>query len=126
ILTDPMYSACAGPLNWLGPRRVRQPAVLFADLPPISIVLLSHNHYDHCDRRSLRRLAERFNPIVVTPLGNGALARSAGIHRVEELDWWHDAKTTALPITMTPAHHSSARTPWDRNRALWSGFVLST
>ena len=57
ILTDPMYSQRAGPFNVMGPRRVRQPAVRFDDLPPISIVLLSHNHYDHCDLRTLSRLA---------------------------------------------------------------------
>ena len=124
ILTDPMYSQRAGPLNLLGPRRVRQAAVRFDDLPPISAVLLSHNHYDHCDRRTLGMLAKRFDPIVVTPLGNSGLVRSAGIRRVEELDWWQQAKTLALPITLTPAHHFSARTPLDRNRALWGGFML--
>jgi L-ascorbate metabolism protein UlaG (beta-lactamase superfamily) len=122
ILTDPMYSNRAGPLGVLGPRRVRQPAVRFDDLPSISIVLLSHNHYDHCDRRTLRMLGERFDPIAVTPLGNGALVRSAGIRRVEELDWWQESQTSALPITLTPARHFSARTPLDRNRALWGGF----
>ena len=90
ILTDPMYSRRAGPFTVLGPRRVRQPAVRFDDLPPISIVLLSHNHYDHCDLPTLRRLAQRFDPLVVTPLGNGRLVRSAGIRRVEELDWWQE------------------------------------
>jgi L-ascorbate metabolism protein UlaG (beta-lactamase superfamily) len=124
ILTDPMYSRRAGPWNVVGPRRVRQPAVLFDDLPPISTVLLSHNHYDHCDLRTLAMLAQRFDPCVVTPLGNGALVRSAGIRRVEELDWWQEAKTTALPITVTPAQHFSARSPFDRNRALWGGFLL--
>jgi hypothetical protein len=73
ILTDPMYSQRAGPLNVVGPRRVRQPAVPFDDLPATSMVLLSHNHYDHCDLRTLRKLARRFDPVVVTPLGNGAL-----------------------------------------------------
>jgi L-ascorbate metabolism protein UlaG (beta-lactamase superfamily) len=125
ILTDPMYSQCAGPLNVFGPRRVRQPAVRFDDLPSISIVLLSHNHYDHCDLRTLGTLAKRFDPIVVTPLGNGALVRSAGIRRTEELDWWQEAKTSALPISLTPAYHFSARTPLDRNRALWGGFMLA-
>jgi L-ascorbate metabolism protein UlaG (beta-lactamase superfamily) len=125
ILTDPMYSERAGPLNLFGPRRVRQPAVRFDDLPPISTVLLSHNHYDHCDLRTLRRLAKRFDPLVVTPLGNGSLVRSAGIRRVEELDWWDEATHTALPITLTPAQHFSARSPFDRNRALWAGFVLA-
>jgi len=124
ILTDPMYSQRAGPFNMMGPRRVRQPAVRFDDLPPISIVLLSHNHYDHCDLRTLRMLAKRFDPVVVTPLGNAALVRSTGIRRVEELDWWQDAKTVALPIALTPARHFSARGPWDRNRALWGGFSV--
>lgn len=125
ILTDPMYSQRAGPLNMVGPRRVRQPAVRFDDLPAISTVLLSHNHYDHCDRRTLRMLAKRDDPIVVTPLGNGALVRSTGIRRVEELDWWQDASTSSVPVTMTPARHFSARTPLDRNRALWGGFRLT-
>src|SRR5262245_64745869 len=124
VITDPMYSERAGPLSRLGPRRVRQPAVRFDDLPPISTVLLSHNHYDHCDLPTLRQLAKRFDPLVVTPLKNGRLVRSAGIRRVEELDWWQQAVTSAMPITLTPARHFSARTPFDRNRALWSGFVL--
>jgi L-ascorbate metabolism protein UlaG (beta-lactamase superfamily) len=125
ILTDPMYSERAGPLNVFGPRRVRQPAVPFDGLPSISTVLLSHNHYDHCDLRTLGMLGERFDPVVVTPLGNGALVRSSGIRRVEELDWWQEAKTSALPITATPAQHFSARGPLDRNRALWGGFMLA-
>jgi L-ascorbate metabolism protein UlaG (beta-lactamase superfamily) len=124
ILTDPMYSERASPLAWLGPRRVRQPGVRFDDLPPISTVLLSHNHYDHCDLPTLRRLARRFDPLVVTPLGNGRLVRSAGIRRVEELDWWQEATTATGEITLTPAHHFSARTPFDRNRALWGGFAV--
>ena len=125
ILTDPMYSQRAGPFYLLGPRRVRQPAVLLDDLPPIAIVLLSHNHYDHCDLRTLGKLAERFDPIVVTPLGNGALVRSAGIRRVEELDWWQSTRSSTIPITLTPAQHFSARTAFDRNRALWGGFVVT-
>jgi L-ascorbate metabolism protein UlaG (beta-lactamase superfamily) len=125
ILTDPMYSRRAGPLNLLGPRRVRQPAIRFEDLPSISTVLLSHNHYDHCDRRTLRMVAERFDPVVVTPLGNGALVRSCGIRRVEELDWWEESTASILPIALTPAQHFSARSPFDRNRALWGGFMLT-
>jgi L-ascorbate metabolism protein UlaG (beta-lactamase superfamily) len=124
ILTDPMYSDRAGPWNLVGPRRVRPPAVSFDDLPPIAIILLSHNHYDHCDLRTIGMLARRFDPIVITPLGNAPLVRSAGIQRVEELDWWQEAATAAWPITLTPAHHFSARGPHDRNRALWGGFVI--
>jgi len=125
FLTDPMYSERAGPFGLLGPRRVRQPAVRFDDLPPISTVLLSHNHYDHCDRPTLARLAQRFDPVVITPIGNSALVKSSGLRKVEELDWWQDAKTSPLPLTMTPAHHFSARTPFDRNRALWGGFTMA-
>jgi L-ascorbate metabolism protein UlaG (beta-lactamase superfamily) len=124
LLTDPMYSERAGPLDLLGPRRVRRPAVSFDDLPPISVVLLSHNHYDHCDVPTLGRLAGRFDPLVITPLGNAALLRRTGMRRVEELDWWQDTATSPLPITLTPAHHFSARGPFDRNRALWGGFVV--
>jgi len=70
-------------------------------------------------------LAQRFDPFVVTPLGNGALVRSSGIRKVEELDWWGSAKSSGWPITLTPAQHFSARGPLDRNRALWGGFMLT-
>ena len=124
ILTDPMYSERASPVQWVGPRRVRQPGVRFDDLPPISTVLLSHNHYDHCDLATLRSLAKRFDPLVLTPLGNGRLVRSAGIRHVQELDWWQEATGARHQITLTPAYHFSARTPFDRNRALWGGFMV--
>jgi L-ascorbate metabolism protein UlaG (beta-lactamase superfamily) len=125
IVTDPVFADRAGPFSLVGPRRVRPPAVRFADLPPIATVLLSHNHYDHCDRRALAALARRFDPIVVTPLGNGRLVRAAGIRRVVELDWWDQTGAASVPIAATPARHFSARTPFDRNRALWGGFVLT-
>ncbi len=124
ILTDPIYSRRAGPFNVLGPLRVREPAVPFDALPPISIVLLSHNHYDHCDIPTLRRLARRFDPLVVTPLGNDRLLRSIGVRRVETLDWWDSSTASPLAVTVTPAQHFSARHPFDRNRALWGGFTL--
>jgi L-ascorbate metabolism protein UlaG (beta-lactamase superfamily) len=124
LLTDPMFSERAGPFGLLGPRRVRRPAIRFDDLPPIGTVLLSHNHYDHCDLATLRRLARRFDPLVLTPLGNARLVRSAGIRRVEELEWWDQGSIGSLSIAMTPAQHFSARTPFDRNRALWAGFVV--
>ena len=125
ILTDPMFSERAGPWSVFGPRRVRPPAIALDALPPISIVLLSHNHYDHCDLPTLRALARRFDPVVITPLGNARLVRSVGIGRVDELDWWQSAATTAVPITLVPAHHFSARGMLDRNRALWGGFVFT-
>jgi L-ascorbate metabolism protein UlaG (beta-lactamase superfamily) len=125
ILTDPMYSERAGPWNVMGPRRVRPPAVPFEDLPRIHTVLLSHNHYDHCDLPTLTRLAKRFDPVAVTTPGNGALVRSCGIRRAEELDWWQEGTIAPLPITATRAHHFSARGPFDRNRSLWAGFMLT-
>jgi L-ascorbate metabolism protein UlaG (beta-lactamase superfamily) len=125
LLTDPMYSMRAGPFNIAGPKRVRPPAVRFEDLPPIATILLSHNHYDHCDLPTLRRIAKRFDPVVVTPIGNGKAVRSAGIRKVEEGDWWDTVMVNGSSITLTPAQHFSARTPWDRNRALWSGFAFT-
>ena len=124
VLTDPMYSRRASPVRFAGPRRVRAPGVRFDDLPTISLVLLSHNHYDHCDLRTLRRLEQRFHPPIVTPFGNGRLLQSAGIRQVEEIDWWETASAAPLPITLTPAQHFSARGPFDRNRALWGGFLI--
>jgi L-ascorbate metabolism protein UlaG (beta-lactamase superfamily) len=125
LITDPMFSDRAGPLNRLGPRRVRPPAIRLRDLPPIATVLLSHNHYDHCDRVSLRALARRFDPLVVTLKGNATLVRSTGVRRVEELDWWETTNAGSMSIVATRAHHFSARTPFDRNRALWGGFAVS-
>jgi L-ascorbate metabolism protein UlaG (beta-lactamase superfamily) len=125
LLTDPMFSNRAGPFSVFGPGRVRPPAIRLDDLPPIAIVLLSHNHYDHCDRRSLAALARRFDPLVVTLSGNARLVRSTGIRRIEALDWWQSIETAGMSILATRAHHFSARTPFDRNRALWGGFVVS-
>ena len=124
LLIDPVYSQRASPVSFAGPRRVRVPGVRFDDLPPIALVLLSHNHYDHCDLATLRALERRFHPRLVTPLGNGRLLQSAGIRDVEELDWWQSASTAPLPVTLTPAQHFSARGPFDRNRALWGGFLI--
>jgi len=125
LLTDPIYSKRASPVSFAGPRRARQPGVAFADLPEIAVVLLSHNHYDHCDLPTLRALAQRFQPLVITPVGNAPLVQSAGIRRIEELDWWQSTSAAPWPITMTPAQHFSARTPFDRNRALWGSFVIT-
>ena len=86
ILTDPIYSERAGPWNRLGPRRVRPPAIAL----------------DHCDLPTLGMLAKRFDPLVITPLGNGRFARAVGIRRVEELDWWQSTQGASVPITPTP------------------------
>ncbi len=124
LLIDPVYSERASPVSFAGPRRVRAPGVRFDDLPAISLVLLSHNHYDHCDLATLRALDRRFQPRLVAPIGNGRLLRSVGIRQVEEIDWWQRASGAPLPVTLTPAQHFSARGMLDRNRALWGGFLI--
>ena len=88
ILTDPVFSERASPLSWLGPRRVAAPGVPFDHVPKVDLVLLSHDHFDHCDLPTLRRLAGRDRPLVIAPLGHRALLAGAGLDRVVELDWW--------------------------------------
>ena len=122
-LTDPIFSLRCSPVQWAGPKRARPPGLALADLPRPDIVLLSHNHYDHMDIPSLRILRKRHDPRFVTTLGNARVLAKHGIDAVE-LDWWQDTAIDALRITATPARHFSARTPWDRNRALWGGFML--
>lgn len=124
IITDPVFVQRASPLQFIGPKRVRIPGVRLEDLPPVDIILLSHNHYDHCDLASLRYLARRDGPLLVTPLGNRRMGTAAGLQRIIELDWWEQTAESPLPITITPAQHFSARTPFDRNRALWGSFLL--
>ena len=124
LLIDPMYAERASPVSFAGPRRVRAPGVRFDDLPNVSLVLLSHNHYDHCDLRTLRSLDRRFHLRVAAPIGNGQVLRSAGIQNVDEIDWWETAASAPFPITLTPAQHFSARGIFDRNRALWGGFLI--
>ncbi len=87
ILTDPIWSERASPLAWIGPRRRRIPGVRWEDLPRIDIVLLSHNHYDHLDLATLRRLADRGAAQFIVPSGVARLLRSQGIGPVHELDW---------------------------------------
>jgi L-ascorbate metabolism protein UlaG (beta-lactamase superfamily) len=103
---------------------VREPGVSFDELPAISAVLLSHNHYDHCDLATLRALDHRSAPVFVAPLGHAPLLKSAGLRRVEELDWWQETAAESLRIRLTPAQHFSSRGPLDRNRALWGGFLV--
>jgi L-ascorbate metabolism protein UlaG (beta-lactamase superfamily) len=127
VLTDPNFSERASPFHWLGPRRVRNPGVAFDDLPPIHFVLLSHNHYDHMDLPTLRRLRERWNPLIVTGLGNGAYLARKGIRGSIELDWWQACEPGAgLRITYVPAQHWSSRSLFDRRRMLWGGHVVES
>jgi len=121
ILTDPVWSGRASPFTWAGPRRHRAPGVRFEDLPRIHLVLLSHNHYDHLDLATLRRLsASRF----LVPLGVAKLLERERIGPVQELDWGESTKIADASIHCVPAMHFSARGLFDRNRTLWCGFVI--
>lgn len=128
VLTDPVWSDRASPVSFLGPRRVWAPGIAFEALPRIDAVLLSHNHYDHMDMATLRRLHVEHRPIMMTTLGNDAILRRAIPEvRVVAGDWWDRIDIgKGGEVTIVPAYHWSARTGRDRRMALWSGFVLST
>lgn len=124
FLTDPVYSERASPLSFAGPRRLVPPGVPLDALPRLDFALLSHDHYDHADRPTLRRLAERGVPFVV-PTGVGELVREAGGRVAAELGWWQDARVAGVSVTCVPARHFSGRGFADRNRRLWGGFVVA-
>ncbi len=127
ILTDPIFSQRASPVSWAGPKRVRDPGIAFDSLPPIHLVLLSHNHYDHMDLPSLKRIDARWAPPVITGLGNGRTLRPAGIRHVVELDWWDEhTPVDGINVRYVPAQHWSSRSIVDRRRALWGGHVVTT
>jgi L-ascorbate metabolism protein UlaG (beta-lactamase superfamily) len=147
LITDPVFTSHAGPFGRLGPRRVRPPAITPDALPPVDIVLVSHNHYDHFQPSSLRLFADRASFAAALGLARslpregrhgsiggrhgsvagtvaaGAVASSVK-RKVFELDWWQSTTVNGAAITSVPAQHFSARTPWDRDRTLWCGFVV--
>ncbi|WP_078528111.1 MBL fold metallo-hydrolase [Thioclava sp. L04-15] len=125
ILTDPVWSERASPVSCFGPKRVRSPGIALEKIPSLDVVLVSHNHYDHLDLTTLRRLHERFEPTFVVPLGNRALLESAGIKDVVELDWWQSvAAPSQVQIMLTPTQHSSGRGLFDRDKALWGSYFV--
>jgi L-ascorbate metabolism protein UlaG (beta-lactamase superfamily) len=128
ILTDPVWSERASPFRFAGPKRVRDPGIAFAALPPIDAVLVSHAHYDHLDVATLSRLAAVHAPRVITLLGNDAIMRAYDSAIVAEAYDWGDraALGEAVAATPVPVRHWSSRGPFDRNRSLWGGFVLET
>lgn len=123
ILTDPIWSDTAGPFG-VGPRRVTDPGIRFEDLPKIDLVLVSHNHYDHLDLATLRRLWDRDRPLIVTSLGNDSVIAQSGA-RATALDWGgRVAVRPGIEVAVTRNHHWGSRWFTDRNRALWSSFVV--
>ena len=126
ILTDPIWSKQAGPLTWLGSKRIRRPGINLEDLPKIDVVLISHDHYDHLDLATLKQLSDRFQPLILTGLGCGAILKANGIERVIEMDWWQEQQLPSggLKCIFVPAQHTSGRIPFRNDRTLWGGFVL--
>ena len=124
ILTDPIWSERASPLAAIGPRRRRQPGVRWEDLPRVDAVLLSHNHYDHLDLATLRRLADRGQSQFIVPAGVARLLRYQNIGPVHELDWGESLPLSRATIHSVPALHFSSRGLFDRNRTLWCGYVI--
>lgn len=128
ILTDPIWSERASPLSWTGPRRHRKPGVSWEDLPRIDIVLISHNHYDHLDRPTLRRLAARGESTFIVPIRVAALLRSEKIGPAHELDWGESFSFTGplagAIVHSVPAMHFSSRGIFDGNKTLWCGYLI--
>jgi L-ascorbate metabolism protein UlaG (beta-lactamase superfamily) len=117
-VTDPIWSArVAGTVPRQSP-----PGIAFENLPPIDVVTVTHNHFDHLDLPTLKRIGPR--ALFVVPIGAGYILRDAALPRVIELDWWQTTREGSLEITLVPARHWSMRMPWTRNESLWGGFVV--
>jgi N-acyl-phosphatidylethanolamine-hydrolysing phospholipase D len=125
VLTDPIWSERASPFSFIGPRRLNAPGLRFEELPPIHAVVISHSHYDHLDVATVRRLGETHQPVFLVPLGLQSWFVELGISAVRELDWWDRQTVGGVTFTAVPVQHWSARTPWDTNRRLWSGWAIA-
>ena len=126
IITDPVFSERAFPVQWVGPRRVMPPAMDISALPPLDIVLLSHSHYDRLDKASVKQLARKHPRATwVVPLGLASYVRGWGVQEIVELDWWQESEVKGIRVTATPARHFSARRLGDRNKSLWCGYALA-
>jgi L-ascorbate metabolism protein UlaG (beta-lactamase superfamily) len=125
ILTDPVWSTRTSPFSWIGPSRVRDPGVHFEELPHIDLVLISHNHYDHLDLETLKRLNHKFAPKVLVASGDKELLVSVGIKDVHELDWWEEIQISpTLKISFVPTQHFSSRGLFDHNKSLWGSYMI--
>ena len=125
VLLDPVWGERASPVAWAGPRRWAAPGVALERLPPVDVVLLSHDHYDHFDEPTIRRLAGAHPEARwLAPLGVGARLRALGVASPAELDWWDEAAVAGLRLRCTPAQHFSGRSAFDRDSTLWCGWAL--
>jgi len=125
ILTDPIWSMRGSPVSWAGPKRHRPPGIRFEDLPPIDAVIINHNHYDHMDIPTLKRLMEMYHPRIYVGLGNKAFLEKKGISNAQDMDWWDSVPLTEdTTLNFAPSRHFSGRSMCDRNRTLWGSFVI--
>jgi L-ascorbate metabolism protein UlaG (beta-lactamase superfamily) len=124
ILTDPMFSDRASPFSFIGPKRVREVGISFDLLPPVDVVIISHNHYDHLDLKSLKMIDEKFHPLFLVPLGDEMTLLQEGILRVKPMDWWEEQRVKDVRFIFAPAQHWSSRKMWDKNTALWGSFMI--
>jgi L-ascorbate metabolism protein UlaG (beta-lactamase superfamily) len=125
ILTDPVWSERTSPFTFMGPKRNRPAGIKLEDLPPIDVILLSHNHYDHLDIATLKKIYSRHKPKIITPLGVKAFLQKLNIMGTGDLDWWQELKLNDdITIQATPAQHFSGRGTFDRDATLWCGYVI--
>ena len=126
VLTDPVFADRASPFRFAGPKRISKLPFKVSDLPPIDVVVISHNHYDHLDKGAIIDLS-RLQPDVhfYVPLGLKRVLESWGAKNVTELDWWEEVMHGELRITATPVKHWSSRSPFDRNKSLWAGYYIT-
>lgn len=124
ILTDPHLSERASPVSWGGPRRLSPPGVVFEHLPRVDAVVISHDHYDHLDLSTVKRLAQTHDPLFLVPLGLTEWFAAGGMNRVVELDWWQEHEFNGVKFMCLPAQHFSQRTLWDSNRRLWASWAV--
>ncbi len=124
ILTDPIWSKRASPVQFVGPKRFTPPLIPLEDLPPLDAVLISHDHYDHLDTATIKALKDKVDFYV--PLGVGAHLEYWGVapERIHEMDWWEEATLGTLRIVSTPSRHFSGRSMGDRNHTLWTSWSL--
>ena len=125
VLTDPIWGQRASPWDWMGPKRWYAPAMPLSALPPLDVVLLSHDHYDHLQMDTVLMLKDQ-DVTWVAPLGVGSHLEYWGVpsERIVELDWWEQHQVGELGVTATPARHASGRQVFDQNHTLWASYAL--